>query len=428
MSKKINEAPIDYGDRPERMSPDIQAKIQGRETPLSDNPALDIDVDGDGVVSSFEEKLASKRFADVVDKVKQYTGMRDISGPNAFMELQMMLQRAVQQVKSIESSNEEYLENLAIDLVKKEMSLPDDAFQYDVELLSGMGGIDTSKMRTQSDEEPDEEEIMKAFGDQDADDMEDDIDAFMDAMDKFDMEKAKRRFINSLIQGASKKGHYMYNLVSDELNRLDPQLLNLYGVLMSIADVMYWIVPDQMTQMMAGEGEGVQGSEEVDDETDPPTIKAKGLFFPVLIHELLKGVYEALGTQGLPDDPKAAEMVMGSEDTLPYEIWDLRLGPVIWEKFTESYPERLFEDDLREIQNYLFSRFSMLSTEEFFEVAREILKGTDKGKQILNRMVDEIIEELRQYDLEDALSDYDDDDDDDDEFRDFLGDLGISLS
>jgi hypothetical protein len=428
MSKKINEAPIDYGDRPERMAPDIQAKIQGRETPLSDNPALDIDVDGDGVVSSFEEKLASKRFADVVYKVKQYTGMQDISGPNAFMELQMMLQRAVQQVKSIESNNEEYLENLAIDLVKKEMSIPEGAFQYDVELLSGMGQIDTSKMRGQSDEEPDEEEIMKAFGDQDADDMEDDIDAFMDAMDKFDMEKAKRRFINSLIQGASKKGHYMYNLVSDELNRLDPQLLNLYGVLMSIADIMYWIVPDQMTQMMAGEGEGVQGSEEVDETTDPPTIKAKGLFFPVLIHELLKGVYEVLGTQGLPDDPKAAEMVMGSEDTLPYEIWDLRLGPVIWEKFTEAYPERLFEDDLREIQNYLFSRFSMLSTEEFFEVAREILKSTDKGKQILNRMVDEIIEELRQYDLEDALSDYDDDDDDDDEFRDFLGDLGISLS
>ena len=32
----------------------------------------------------------------------------------------------------------------------------------------------------------------------------------------------------------------------------------------------------------AGDGEGVQGSEEVDDTTDPPTIKAKGLFFPVL--------------------------------------------------------------------------------------------------------------------------------------------------
>src|SRR5210317_1199423 len=167
MSKKINEAPIDYGDRPERMAPDIQAKIQGRETPLSDNPALDIDVDGDGVVSSFEEKLASKRFRDVVDKVKQYTGLTDISNQNAFMELQMMLARAVQEVKSIENENEEYLENLAVDLVTKEMSIPEGTFQFDVELLSGMGQIDTSKMRGQS-EEPDEEEIMKAFGDQDA--------------------------------------------------------------------------------------------------------------------------------------------------------------------------------------------------------------------------------------------------------------------
>ena len=73
-----------------------------------------------------------------------------------------------------------------------------------------------------------------------------------------------------------------------------------------------------------------------------------------MIHELLKGVYEVLGTQGLPDDPKAAEMVMMSQDTLPYEMWDLRLGPVIWERFLESYTDELFEDDLKEIQNYFF--------------------------------------------------------------------------
>jgi len=62
------------------------------------------------------------------------------------------------------------------------MALPDGAFQFDVELLSGMGQIDTSKMRPSS-EEPDEEDIMKMFGDENADDMEDDIEAFMDAMD-----------------------------------------------------------------------------------------------------------------------------------------------------------------------------------------------------------------------------------------------------
>ena len=87
---------------------------------------------------------------------------------------------------------------------------------------------------------------------------------------------------------------------------------------------------------------------------------------------------------------------------------------------------------MREIQNYLFSRFSSLSGEEFFEVAREILSETQKGQKIVKRMVDEIIEELRQYDLEDVLgsNEYDDDDEDEDDegFRDFLGGLGIDLT
>ena len=71
--------------------------------------------------------------------------------------------------------------------------------------------------------------------------VEDDLENFMAAFEKFNLEKAKRRFINSLIQGASKKGHYMFNLVSEELNNINPELLNLYGVLMSINDLLYWI-------------------------------------------------------------------------------------------------------------------------------------------------------------------------------------------
>lgn len=422
---KIKEQ-IQY-DGPERMDQDIERKISSGETPLSDNPALP-GKEEDEFDNSFAELVASKRFKDVVEKVKQYTGMQEVAGQNAFMQLQMMLMNAVRRVKELESNNEGYLEQLAVDLVKKEMSLPDDAFQYDVELMSMPGGIDTSKMQGQP-EEFEDEEIQDVFG-VESNEAEDDLENFMAAFEKFDLEKAKRRFINSLIQGASKKGHYMFNLVSEELNNINPELLNLYGVLMSINDLLYWIMPDQMTMSAAEGGEGVQGSEEIDETTDPPTIRAKGLFFPVLIHELIKGVYEVLGTQGLPDDPRAAEMVMGAEDTLPYEVWDLRLGPVIWEKFTEAYPDKLFEDDMREIQNYLFSRFSSLTTDEFFEVARMILSGSEEGKKIVSNMVDEIIDELKGYDYEDAMSQYSDDDDDDDEggLEDFLGDLGISLT
>ena len=84
---------------------------------------------------------------------------------------------------------------------------------------------------------------------------------------------------------------------------------------------------------------------------------------------------------------------------------------------------------MREIQNYLFSRFSALSTDEFFEVARLIISGSDEGKQIVSKMVNEIIEELKRYEYEDAMSQYSDDDDDsDDGLSDLLGDLGISLT
>ena len=430
MSKSVKEImsrlkeAIEY-DGPERMDREVERKISSGETPMSDNPALPRK-DDDEFDNSFAELVASERFKQVVDTVKRYTGMQDVSGPNAFMQLQMMLQQAVMKAKAIESNNEGYLEQLAVDLVKEELSLPDDAFQYDVELQSMPGQIDTSKMISEP-EELDDEEVQQQFG-INADEAEDDLENFMAAFEKFDLEKAKRRFINSLIQGASKKGHYMFHMVEEELNNIDPELLNLYGVLMSINDLLYWIVPDQMIMSAAGSGEGVQGSEEVDDTTDPPTIKAKGLFFPVLVHELIKGVYEVLGTAGLPDDPKAAEMVMGQTDTLPYEVWDLRLGPVIWDKFKASYPEKLFEDDMREIQNYLFSRFSALSTDEFFEVAKMILSGSDEGKQIVDKMVNEIISELKQQDYDDAMSQYRDDDDDDMDLDDLLGDLGISLT
>lgn len=421
--KSIKEA-IEY-DGPERMDREIERKISSGETPLSDNPALP-GKEEDEFDNSFAELVASERFKKVVEDVKHYTGMEDISGPNAFMQLQMMLQQAIQTVKSIEKDHKETLEDLAVETIVKELSLPDGAFNYDVELLSMLGGIDTSKMITEP-EEVDDEDVIEQFG-VSSDQAEDDLENFMAAFDNFSLEQHKRRMANVLIQGAAKKGHYMFHLVEGPLNNIDPQLINLYGVLMSINDLLYWIMPDQITMSAAGSGEGVQGSEEIDDTTDPPTIRVKGLFFPVLLHELIKGVYEVLGSQGLPDDPKAADMVMGQTDTLPYEVWDLRLGPVIWDKFTAAYPDKLFEDDMREIQNYFISRFSQLTADEFISNMKKILSGSEEGKKFVSDMVNEIISELKQQEYDDAMSQYRDDDDDDMDLDDLLGDLGISLT
>ena len=423
--KNIHEAPIDYGDYPERMSPDIERRIAAGETPLSKNPAFP-NIEAGQVPRTFEELVASKRFKDVVDKVKRYTGQQNISGQNALMQLQMAMMGAVQDLFRIQANHKEYLENLAIDLVRKEMGVRPDQLQYEAKLV-GMGGIDMSGFSKEG-EEPSEEEVESNFKEK-----EEDLEDFISAFERFDIEKAKRRFINALIQGSSKKGHYMFELVREELDRIDPRLLNLYGIVMSINDLMYWVLPDQMMDMMMSQS-GVGGKEEVNIETDPPTVKAQGLFFPILVHELIKGTMEVLGTQGLPDDPKQAEMVMSSTDTLANEIWDLRIGPVLWEKFLAAYPERLFDEDKKFIQSYLFARFSALSADEFFKLAKMILRGDAKATSILDKMVTEIVNHLNDVHGDEDGEDYSDEDDDtmgpDDlsDLDDFLGSLGIDRS
>jgi hypothetical protein len=388
-NKRLREAPIDYSAGPERMSPDIEHKLRTREHPLGGHPAFP-DIDGDGVPDNFEELIASKRFKDVVEKVKDATGLESID-PMSVMSMQPMFQRALMRATQIESQNKEALEKLAIEVVKTEMGIPEGDLQFDAKIkkpsLEGM----QSKPKKPKKKEP---KFKNPEEEQEA----------ADRLDKFNLERQKRRFINSIIQGSSKKALYLYHLIRDKLDEINPELVNLYSLLMSVNDLMYWIMPDMDMRMAAGEGEDLGGGrEELDLETDPPTIKAEGALFPILVHELYKGVMDYVSSHGLPSDPSTAEDVIGMEDTLPAEVWDLRLGPVIWEKFREAYPPELFtSQDRRRLQNYFYFKFVNLPAEEFIDLAKKILSGNDEGKEIVKRMVEEIVQELKQEDYEEA--------------------------
>ena len=392
ISNRLNEAPIDY-EGPERMEPGIERKITGKETPYHNFPAIP-KMDKD-----FIELISSKRFKDSVDKVRRYMGNTQvIQGNNPLNQLMSTVMQSMQQIIGIQMRNKEDLEQLAIKLVKKEMGIPEGAMQFKAELV--MQPMGAAEGMQSEPELPSEEEIEEFMGD----------------MENFNLERSKRRFINSLIQGAAFKGGHMYVLVSKELNNMDPRLLNLYGVSQALMEHAYWIFPNM--EGMAGGGGGQMGQSEVDEETDPPTVRAKAVTFPLLVHELVKGVYEIFGTHGLPDDPKQQEMILNAEDTLPSEIWDSRLGPIFWEKFMATYPMELFDEDKKHIQHYLFMRFSALDAKEFFRIAQLILNDDPKGKQFIQRLVDGIVNDLKRQAYKEALPDEDDDDID-------LSELGI---
>ena len=411
VNKIINEAPIDY-DGPERMDPSIERKILGKETPYSNHPAMP------KMSRDFIELVSSKRFKDTVTKLRSALttsvgSTASLTTGNPLTNLLMLVQSALSQSMRIERDNKQTLEKLAVALVTKELSIPKGALQFDAKIV-GLGESEsTQNMRRQS-EEPSREEMTDLF--KDAANHENDIEAFLDAMDTFDKEKAKRRLINSLIGGAAKKGQYMYHLVSEKLNEIHPDLIELYTITTAIIDHLYWLYPEETIEAMSGRGGGEAGTSEINNETDPPTVIARGTNFPTLVHELIKGVYEVFGTHGLPDDPRQAEMIMGSQDTVPAEAWDLKLGPVFWELLQKSYPiEILSEEDMKYIQHYLFMRISAMSADSFFELFREVLEEKPAGREKIQRMVNEIVKELEE----------DDENEEEDEDDDILSQLGL---
>lgn len=408
INRRLNEAPVNY-DGPERMEPGIERQINQKQTPYAENPMLPQDGDRD-----FVEMISSQRFKDSVEKVRRFLGdTTPIQGDNAMMGLMSSIMNGLQQVKRVEVQNKEYLENLAVDLVKKELGIPEGQLQFDVELVNGPMGA-SEGMQTQP-EQPDEEDVEEAF--KEGEEHQEEIEDFMDSMEKFNLEKAKRRMINSLVQGAAFKGGHMYTLVSDEINRLSPDLLNLYGVTQSLMEHLYWLYPNM--EGMAGSGGGQMGQSESDPETDPPTIKAKAFTFPLLVHEIVKGIYSLYGDQGLPNDPVQRSMVVGAEDTLPAEIWDSRLGPIFWEKFRESWPDKLYEDDQRHLQQYLFMKLSQLEAKDFIVLAKAIVADKPEAKEVINRMVNEIVEILKKHEYESKMSDDEDDEDDSENYGDY---------
>lgn len=436
-NRNIFEAPI---DEPEgfRMNPQLKSKIERGETPMSQSPF--IPKKGEGDDKSFEEIAATKRFRDVVQKLQRYLGVRV---PNNMMGLKMMLMQLFNEVSRFESTRKEELENLAKELVSSELVDPKYAefIKFDPKLV-GMGEAGSDNFQSEP-EEFSSEDIELAF-----EDPEEELEDFVDAFEHFDYLVAKRRFMNAIIQGAAKKGHYMFELIRDRLEEMEPGITDKYGALMAMNDYLYWMMPPEAVEQMAAAGQNMGGSEEIEmekdeegEETGNYVIKAKAVMFPILVHELIKGYYDILGAGSIPEDPILGQMVVAKADTLTGEIFDIIVGTYLWEKLLESYPEKVLMENMKIVQSLIFREFSKLPKNKFTSLAQRVNAGDPSAYRDMEKIADDIIDSLNQQDLEEILgSDYDveddedvlpgydgGDDDDDDIDLSFLGDLGIDI-
>lgn len=379
---------IEYDPQhPERMHPHIEKELRDDSHHLGGNKSLP----RTGNEQHYSEKIASKRFKDLVAKVKRYWGV-EVVNPRMAMEVMQLLRQAMM----IEKDHTEALEQLAIDLVREEFDIPED--QVDMEAKLVQGQISGEGMQQKSKENPEMPELES----------EEDY-------DRLNSEVQKRRMLNAIMQGAAKKGHYMFHMVEDELSNIDPRLIGIYGKLMSMTDLTYWMIPSMAGGSGGGEDDGGMkgGREYLDLSGDKPKIVAEAWIFPVLLNELIKGSMELLAAHGLPEDEREAQYVIDKADFLESEVWDMRLGPGIWEKFIEA-----IDGDAYEIKHFLYYEIAQMPANEFHEFMKELLSGSNRGKQMLTDLANDIQKDIKDRESKQAMSDYGFGDDEDDDIDD----------
>ena len=429
MRKKFNEQ-FDYGDRPERMDPNLERKLGSPENLYAKNPALKGGVED-------VQKLVSKRFQKVAQKLSQVTGIEDLSSQQVQQMIYSEMMRKLPNIMRIEGRHRDELIQLAIDASLDETETPEEWYQ--IEATLGMPDAGNFRFNPEDEEEDDEEEKdeQPSIPSFDIEDLTDE--------EILELEKHIRNIINAIIQGAAKKGHYMFQKpeIKSRLDAIDPSLYQDYLGIMAINDFMYFSM-EQMIEMMSQTGQGVAGKVELGDadededgeggEDQPDTkIMATGLIFPILCHEIIKGLEEAKGRHGYPKDPKLANKVLSQTDTLSNEPMQLRIGPEIVERIRFALPDEIFDPSNKGLINWFHILLYQIEAQEFLEVIGNAISDDKSKVKLATNRFKEIVkeamvmkQEFEDYKEEQGVnSDSDGNDDDDGMLDDFLSDLGI---
>ena len=488
---KLAEAPIDYtGAGGARMSPQLQSKIEGGQT----------DFNKLGISTETMEFLASKSFVDSVKKLQRILGdnSRIAEGDprSAFMSLMGNAMSLGNKISSLQQGKTKQIEQLAANLVQQYFNLPEESIKLIPHLTSFGPQRSLTGMRT-SPKQYSEEEVKKAFynADKHKEDLEKFAEEFKDlgvefdyskgdeiikkrieqeALKTFEDEKAKRRFVNSINKGFAFNLGDLYEELNEYIDKLNPELSQLYAASQAIMEHLYWLYPD-LQQMASGGGgqlaqhqitkpdgstedsndedseeSGQQGSnqpqmgdqdggdedggdEDGGEETPqgPYIVEAFAPTLPLLIHELLLGVAKYFSWIGGNQGKEQSELIIQSTDTLGNEVWNSYMGKVFFKelmlRFKALNDEYALQD--KKVQNrillFLQLHLATLSKDDLETLLNGIHKQDDRVIQIINELVEGAMEQYQEIhkDMPEPTKNYgsgvdlgDEDDTEDDDF------------
>jgi len=438
--RNLREAPISYPEgSPERMDPRTERQFGSEESLYAKNPAFKRGV-------SDVERLASKRFQNIVSKARQAHGKETMGSQSEIRSLFMQIARKVTEIQALEAPHKRFLKQLALQTAIEKTGIRENWYQFELYLGNdtgddAFGGVQaqeqgqeqprerpepefqyTPKQRKQRKTTPDFEKYGEQAFDPD----------FPTEEEEFQQHVQMRNLTNAITQGEAKKGHYYFEepSIKSQIDRKNPRLSSLYSQLMTMLDLSYFTMQD-MIDMAIETGAGVAGSVKVtkadklpapkDDEEDgdeeesnnnemsdlepdedaPDTkIIAQGLIFPILLHETIKGIEEAsTREQFRKTEPGYRGEVYGQTDTFGNEIMQIQIGPEIVDALREALPMEALEN--QKLNPWFKRLLYQKSPKEFLNLMSLVIsdnpKDNDKAKLEMKEILRDAMSDLEEY-------------------------------
>jgi hypothetical protein len=257
----------------------------------------------------------------------------------------------------------------------------------------------------------------------------------------------KRKLANLIIQGEAKNTKHILHSddVKEGLDEIygeeDAKIVfDIWDEISKTADKLDWIIPTEIrAQMMEMVPDGLAGAcsvgwkpKEVQEDTEEeeeeesteewsgdldeedmydeeedvpserfdgtPIIRARGVDFPMLLHEAVKGLFEVLSLGGIPEDEEVANIAL-SNTGLKDEPEDWKYGPEIASDLRDFVNENSKINKYPNIREELYKMMidrETMSTEKFLSLMRGILSNDDSVRPQVDKLIDDVIKNIEE--------------------------------
>lgn len=298
--------------------------------------------------------------------------LKTMLGDKTLMQTMISSQKLLDQIAKAEAPYKSQLEKLAVDLVKEIYPIID---REGINIEASLGDIKsvTSTLK--------EDESISGVS-----------------------PEARRRIINGITQGAAIRGAFAFYLFKEHLDDLDPQLVEAYNQILKNSFGIY-DDDNAIAMLLAALAQGHKaagGSSQVvisEAQSSTIIIKANAINFPMLVHEIVKGLFELISLQGFKGDKQQNQAVANKVDKLENEPEDLQKGKFIYDALRNIGTASGAKN---KTMPYFFTEVYKLDDEEFMDfVERAILdRLTDKQKRWAQNAVREIEDDMYEDDID----------------------------